>query len=1544
MVPGIWDRILSWGRRKPADSPEKTEAQASLGYERRLFVNLPLPTSDLDDHGNPLRTYVPNEVITTKYTLLTFLPKNLFEQFRRVANQYFLFLIILQLIPAVAEGSAGLSALALCFIIFVTSLKDGYEDYKRYQSDAEVNNAETLILRRWTNFNTRRSTLKLNFLQRVQSSLPGAPQPYPVLNRSKSTLRPADDSPGSSQVAASHEKLAMGGGEMDHSSQWSKILWRSLQVGDFVLVRNDQHIPADLLILSTSDEDGLCFIETKNLDGETNLKLRQAMGSTSSWQSVDDLRSTEISVDCEAPNTNLYSFKGSMTNNHRVDPNQSPEFPKVPRAEPITIDNILLRGCILRNTDYVVGLALFTGPESKIVLNSGVTPNKRSRIEKIMNTQVALNFVLLFILCLLCAISSGFLYTQTETSQTLFETNFDTDPDNAAFVGFLTFWSGLILFQNIVPISLYISIELVKTIQAYFIYCDLDMYFPPLDRPCMPKTWNISDDLGQVQYIFSDKTGTLTQNVMEFRQCSIRGTVYGELFDPEAADENEDDGQAQTSEMLPLNPSVYEQGSALLSPSAFFNSSQASQDPSTRSGIIDHGNFPPNQTLQVSTSESHLNMSHISVRSPVDPSLPWGSGKPTFDQTKSLMLHDMQAMFDNPYFDHDDVTFVDVKLFRHLAADGGQARAVVEFFTILAVCHSVLAERPDPDNPNKIIYKAQSPDEAALVSAARNSGFTFLGREQDTIRCEFLGRPQQFKLLNVLEFNSTRKRMSVIVQRSDGRIVLFSKGADSIIFQRLRAGQVEVKETTLEHLKYFATTGLRTLCLGYRIIPDEEYDAWAHDYMEACNLLDGREEAIDDVSEKIEHSLTLVGGTAIEDRLQDGVPEAIAQLACAGLKIWVLTGDKTETAINIGFSCNLLHEGMQLIVVTGTDTTSTQTQLQEALDKFGFEQGRIRGPYSGSHSSGGGIHSGLNPSHGVEEEPGLDAEGNNKPLALIIDGESLKYALEPALEKLFLQVAQMCEAVVCCRVSPLQKALVVRCVKQNLKVLCLAIGDGANDVSMIQEADIGVGIAGEEGLQAVLASDYSIAQFRYLQKLLLVHGRWSYIRVANMIMIFFYKNIIWTFALFWFQLWCGFSLTFLFDYALMMFYNLAFTSIPVLVLGVLDQDVAADVSMAVPQLYMGGIKGTEFNMRRFWMHIFDGIYQSLVCVLIPFYVYNLTASAHSSGLDDTELNEVGTIISIGVVCAANLYVALNTMNWTWIIPVVVTLSTLSLSLFLGIYCQLDVSALYHMDVQIYTQGNFYFVLAIVLILCMLPRFFIKFISQTFFPSDADIVREVVHLYSRLYSRPSPTPDSVRDSCRATANGPDREPVGHSAHSLIRKKSAPLSPQCIPLTAPQAMVADTPDSISIHRGTTPPGSHVGLPGLVGYSPHLSHMSPASGGDRRSSVAAYPDDDMGEQSDPALINQLRRMSTITSLHPSIRRQRTTKHRGPFRSAMHKLKEKTLYFMKSGKSQPNTGFAYSQHHQSSLSIRYSYAPSVRSMNRSNPSSGDRPSAPRL
>ncbi|KAJ1926427.1 phospholipid transporting ATPase [Tieghemiomyces parasiticus] len=1502
-----WGWLPRWARRGDHHSGPEEKPGGASGYERRIFLNTPLPPDAQDPHGNPSRIYVSNEVITTKYTLITFLPKNLFEQFRRVANLYFLFLIILQVIPAVAEGSAALSALALLFIVFVTAVKDGYEDWKRYQSDAEVNNAKTQVLKRWTNFNTARSHEHQGLWARIRGCLPSQSEPDPAtLHRSRSALRPSPDLSGS--IVSSGEKLGAGHG-LDDPAQWARTQWRFLNVGDLVLIRNDQAIPADVLVLSTSDPDGLCYVETKNLDGETNLKLRQAMGSTTPWQSLEDVRSAELHIDCEVPNTNLYSFKGTMSVTARgsVAIDNATE-PKGPCKEPVSIDNILLRGCILRNTEYAVGLVLFTGAESKIVLNSGITPSKRSRIEKVMNTQVALNFVLLFILCLLCAISDGFLYTQDHTSQALFETRFDVKADSPAFMAFLTFWAGLILFQNIVPISLYISIELVKTLQAYFIYCDLDMYYPALDRPCMPKTWNISDDLGQVQYVFSDKTGTLTQNVMEFRQCSIRGTVYGELFSPDS--DNEDDGGEPEGDPLdvalelanhggqptiPTTPGAFV-SQALTSPSRLFNGSDVSHKASQSLRDIE-----------------------LEARTPTSPRS--SEPKPNFEEAKRTMLDDMQAMFDNRYFDHEDVTFVDTKLFRHLSADDSQARGVVEFFTILAVCHSVLAERPDPDQPNKIVYKAQSPDEAALVSAARNAGFAFLGREQETVRCEFLGRPQEFRLLNVLEFNSTRKRMSVVVQRTDGRIVLFSKGADSIIFQRLRAGQVRLKEQTLEHLKYFATSGLRTLCLGYRIIPAAEYDAWAVEYHAASNLLDGREEAIDAACERLEHSLTLVGGTAIEDRLQDGVPEAIAQLALAGLKIWVLTGDKTETAINIGFSCNLLHDAMQLVVVAGSDAESTETQLREALELFGHQQGRIRGPHPTSDSIAAlKTDHDHQASRGVDgSTPGLEADGRLKPLALVIDGDSLKHALDPAREKLFLQVAQMCEAVICCRVSPLQKALVVRCVKSNLNVLCLAIGDGANDVSMIQEADIGVGIAGEEGLQAVLASDYSIAQFRYLQKLLLVHGRWSYLRVANMILIFFYKNIIFTFALFWYQIYCGFSLTFLFDYALMMFYNLAFTSIPVLILGILDQDVSAEVSMAVPQLYLSGIRGTEYNMRRFWLHVFDGIYQSLVCVLIPFYTYSLTGSAHMSGLDDAGLNEVGTVIAVAVVCVSNLYVALNTLNWTWIIPTVVTLSTLCLTLFLGIYCQLRVSPLYQMDAAIYTQGNFYFILALVIILSMLPRFFIKFVRQAFTPSDSDLVREVVYLYARL--RKSSLGVAVGPHADGKVAAANVSTAGGSRGLLGRRRgesdaTVPMSPQCMPLTAPHATSMDSPDSLSIRRGTTLPGSGAATP----------------------TTSILPDGDLDPDHPPELLNHLQRMASISSVGgaSSIRRRgsarlrRTSTRRGPFVAAMSRLKAKTIYFMKTGKTQPNTGFAYSQHHQSALSVRYSHTPSLRSIQR--------------
>jgi phospholipid-translocating ATPase len=280
--------------------------------------------------------------------------------------------------------------------------------------------------------------------------------------------------------------------------------------------------------------------------------------------------------------------------------------------------------------------------------------------------------------------------------------------------------------------------------------------------------------------------------------------------------------------------------------------------------------------------------------------------------------------------------------------------------------------------------------------------------------------------------------------------------------------------------------GLRTLCLSYRFISSEEYRLWNKKYQEAAASIYQREERIDAVSEEIERNMLLMGGTAIEDRLQVGVPETIAELAKSGIKLWVLTGDKTETAINIGYACNLLTTDMNLLILKADNRDETTSLLDKTLKEIAKE---------------------------VE-----NSEGSS--YALVIDGLTLKYALEEKTRRTLLAIGMRCVSVICCRVSPKQKAEVVRLVKKELKVMTLAIGDGANDVSMIQEANVGIGISGVEGRQAVMASDYAIAQFRYLKKLLLVHGRWSYLRTTEMIMGFFFKNIVWTLTLFWYQIFC----------------------------------------------------------------------------------------------------------------------------------------------------------------------------------------------------------------------------------------------------------------------------------------------------------------------------------------------------------------------------------------------------------------------------------------
>ncbi|KAF4949465.1 hypothetical protein F66182_18516, partial [Fusarium sp. NRRL 66182] len=286
--------------------------------------------------------------------------------------------------------------------------------------------------------------------------------------------------------------------------------WKSVKVGDFVRLYNGDQIPADIVILSSSDHDGACNIETKNLDGETNLKVRQALNGGRRVKHARDCEKTEFFIESEPPHQNLHNYSAAIRWQQRDEnaPNGTPKD----MVEPIGINNLLLRGCSLQNTEWVLGVVVYTGPETKIMLNSGETPTKRPALARAMNFQVIPNFTILFILCLVTGIVNGVSWASLG-SWTFFE--FGSYGGSPPVEGIVAFFAGLILFQNFVPISLYITLEIIRSVQALFIFYDLDMVYQRLNMACVPRTWNISDDVGQIEYIFSDKTGTLTQNAME---------------------------------------------------------------------------------------------------------------------------------------------------------------------------------------------------------------------------------------------------------------------------------------------------------------------------------------------------------------------------------------------------------------------------------------------------------------------------------------------------------------------------------------------------------------------------------------------------------------------------------------------------------------------------------------------------------------------------------------------------------------------------------------------------------------------------------------------------------------------------------------------------------------------------------------------------------------------------------------------------------------------------------------------------------------------
>ncbi|NWU25688.1 AT8A1 ATPase, partial [Dyaphorophyia castanea] len=569
---------------------------------------------------------------------------------------------------------------------------------------------------------------------------------------------------------------------------WEIVHWEKVDVGDIVIIKGKEYIPADTVLLSSSEPQAMCYIETSNLDGETNLKIRQGLPLTSDIKDTESLMQLSGRIECESPNRHLYDFVGNI----RLDGHGT---------VPLGSDQILLRGAQLRNTQWVHGIVVYTGHDTKLMQNSTSPPLKMSNVERITNIQILILFCILIAMSLICSIGSA-IWNRRHTGRDWY---LDLNYGGASNFG-LNFLTFIILFNNLIPISLLVTLEVVKFIQAYFINWDTDMHYEPTDTAAMARTSNLNEELGQVKYIFSDKTGTLTCNVMQFKKCTVAGIAYGHCPEPEDYSVPSDDWQG-----------------------------------------------PQNG---------------------------------------------------------EEKTFSDVSLLENLQNNHPTAPIICEFLTMMAVCHTAVPEREG----DKIIYQAASPDEGALVRAARHLRFVFTGRTPDSVIIESLGQEERYELLNVLEFTSTRKRMSVIVRTPSGKLRLYCKGADTVIYDRL-AESSKYKEITLKHLEQFATEGLRTLCFAVAEISESDYQEWLDVYHRASTAIQNRVLKLEESYELIEKNLQLLGATAIEDKLQDKVPETIETLMKADIKIWILTGDKQETAINIGHSCKLLRKNMGLIVI-----------------------------------------------------------------------------------------------------------------------------------------------------------------------------------------------------------------------------------------------------------------------------------------------------------------------------------------------------------------------------------------------------------------------------------------------------------------------------------------------------------------------------------------------------------------------------------------------------------------------------------------------------
>ena len=882
--------------------------------------------------------------------------------------------------------------------------------------------------------------------------------------------------------------------------------WSQIKLGDLIKVRNNEQFPADLILLSSSDENGICYVETKNLDGETNLKFLQANANLQKIKNEQKLSKIKYVCITKQPNEFIYKFDATLyetDNDGKIKDNKKYIL--------LNKKQFLLKGCILRQTDYIIGVAIYIGQHTKSMINTPNLKSKHSSVEMNMNRYV---IYILFTQLGLSAILTIFYIIFYHAGFNKYKNYLYPDHDESKENFFISFiimtFTWVIICTNFVPISLLVTMESIKLVQSIFMEFDIDMYNKYDMSGCKVQSSTLNEELGQIKYVFTDKTGTLTKNYMTFKMMSIGNDIFG-------------DGDKSDN--------IYE--------------------------TIDN---------------------NIDVNSNID-----------------------------KYGDITNVDFYDKdNKFKNIIEQETKDSLIHEFMLCLCLCNSVIIDTKEKEKSGKINYQGSSPDEIALLYFARSQNYILKNRDIDkTITLEINKEDKKYVLLNTLEYSSERKRMSVIIKNPEGKIFLYIKGADSVIEKLLNNKSKMSDEylSTKHSLDKFAKKGLRTLMIAYKELNEDEYNIWNNKFEEINKNINHTDEDISLLYEQMEKKLNILGATAIEDQLQDEVDKIIKAMMETGMKVWMLTGDKLDTAKNIAISCKLFDQNMKIYEINNCET---KRQLQSSLVAI------------------------------LKKEDFYD---NNINKGLLISSETLEIIFEDEiLLKVFFGICIKCLSVVCCRVSPKQKAQLVNLIRVSNNSITMAIGDGANDVGMITEANVGIGIEGKEGTQAARASDYSLKEFSHLKKLLFFHGRECYRKNSWVILYNFYKNVLFVAPMIFCGIFSLFSGTTIYDPWIHQFYNTFYCILPCFWFGIYNYEYEKEELINNPKYYIQGIYKKLFHIKRFIKFNSMAFIEGVIIFIISNYWFN---KGNSDGTTN-DFYSISSVIYTGVVFIANLKVVLDT--------------------------------------------------------------------------------------------------------------------------------------------------------------------------------------------------------------------------------------------------------------------------------------------------------------